>query len=96
MTTYTAVATATGEGRNGGHTVTPSKRASCNNPRSPCRPSLSTGLPVAASRPLMGKASAKFFAGPRVHHQIPRAGHNLPQETPKAFIDAILEVDRLS
>lgn len=45
--------------------------------------------------PTDGKASAKFFAGPRVHHVIAKAGHNLPQETPKAFVDAVLEVARL-
>ncbi|WP_328994912.1 alpha/beta hydrolase [Kribbella sp. NBC_01245] len=42
-----------------------------------------------------GTASAKFFAGPRVHHQVPGAGHNLPQERPRAFFNAILEVTRL-
>jgi len=39
-----------------------------------------------------GSVSAKFFTGPRVHHQVPGAGHNLPQENPKAFADAVLEV----
>jgi pimeloyl-ACP methyl ester carboxylesterase len=53
------------------------------------------GLADGSVPPTDGRASAKFFAGPRVHHQIPRAGHNLPQETPKAFIDALTEVDHL-
>ena len=42
-----------------------------------------------------GSASAKYFTGPRVHHQVPNAGHNLPQEAPAAFVDAVLEVSRL-
>ncbi|GAA2777659.1 alpha/beta fold hydrolase [Crossiella cryophila] len=45
--------------------------------------------------PTNGTPSAKFFTGPRVHHQVPGAGHNLPQERPKAFLNAVLEVTRL-
>lgn len=45
--------------------------------------------------PTDGTASAKYFTGPRVHHRVPGAGHNLPQENPKAFVNAILEVARL-
>jgi pimeloyl-ACP methyl ester carboxylesterase len=39
-----------------------------------------------------GSASALHFTGPRVHHQVPNAGHNLPQESPEAFAGAILEL----
>jgi pimeloyl-ACP methyl ester carboxylesterase len=39
-----------------------------------------------------GTASAVYFTGPRTHRQIPDAGHNLPQEQPAAFADAVLEV----
>ena len=42
-----------------------------------------------------GSAGARHFTGPRVHHQIPNAGHNLPHEAPGAFADAVLEVARL-
>ncbi len=42
-----------------------------------------------------GSASAHRFTGPRVHHRVPRAGHNLPQEAPAAFADAVLEAARL-
>ena len=42
-----------------------------------------------------GTAYARRFVGPHVHHQVPDAGHNLPQETPEAFADAVLEVARL-
>ncbi len=39
-----------------------------------------------------GSASASRFTGPRVHHRVPGAWHNLPQEAPDAFADAVLEV----
>jgi pimeloyl-ACP methyl ester carboxylesterase len=39
-----------------------------------------------------GRASAAKFAGPRTHRVIPRAGHNLPQEEPEAFSDAVMEL----
>jgi len=39
-----------------------------------------------------GSASAPHFTGPRAHHLVPNAGHNLPREAPEAFADAILEV----
>lgn len=39
-----------------------------------------------------GRASAAKFLGPRTHRVIPRAGHNLPQEEPEAFADAVMEL----
>ncbi|EMT66647.1 hypothetical protein FOC4_g10007062 [Fusarium odoratissimum] len=42
--------------------------------------------------PTNGSSSAKYFSGPRAHHQVPGAGHNLPQEKPEAFIKAVLDV----
>ena len=33
------------------------------------------------------------FTGRYAHRDVPGAGHNLPQEAPQAFADAILEVD---
>ena len=39
-----------------------------------------------------GTASAAHFSGPRTHRQIPDAGHNLPQEQPAAFAEAVLEL----
>jgi pimeloyl-ACP methyl ester carboxylesterase len=38
-----------------------------------------------------GTAGAAHFTGPRRHHQVPLAGHNLPQEAPEAFAAAVLE-----
>jgi pimeloyl-ACP methyl ester carboxylesterase len=43
-----------------------------------------------------GSPSAARFTGPRVHRQIADAGHNLPQEEPAAFADAIREVSALA
>lgn len=42
-----------------------------------------------------GSGGAAHFTGPRVHHQVPLAGHNLPQEAPDAFAAAVLEVASL-
>ena len=42
-----------------------------------------------------GSAYARRFVGPHVHHQVPDAGHDLPQEAPAAFADAVLEAARL-
>lgn len=39
-----------------------------------------------------GRGSAQKFTGRRVHRVVPGAGHNLPQETPEAFVDAVLEL----
>src|ERR1700761_3683423 len=39
-----------------------------------------------------GTAQAKRFTGRRSHRVIPRAGHNLPQEEPEAFVAAVMEV----
>jgi pimeloyl-ACP methyl ester carboxylesterase len=39
-----------------------------------------------------GSASAAKFTGRRVHRIIPRAGHNLPQEAPEAFVAAVMEL----
>jgi pimeloyl-ACP methyl ester carboxylesterase len=43
-----------------------------------------------------GAAHAGRFTGPRRHHRIPHAGHNLPQEAPHAFAAAIAEVTGLA
>jgi pimeloyl-ACP methyl ester carboxylesterase len=39
-----------------------------------------------------GSATAAKFRGPRTHRQVPDAGHNLPQEAPGAFADAVMEL----
>jgi pimeloyl-ACP methyl ester carboxylesterase len=40
-----------------------------------------------------GMAYAGMFSGRRTHRIVKGAGHNLPQEAPQAFADAVLEVD---
>ena len=42
-----------------------------------------------------GTASADHFTGPRTHRQVPGAGHNLPQEAPQAFAEAVLDLTSL-
>ena len=37
-------------------------------------------------------AHARHFTGPHQHRVVPGAGHNLPQEKPRAFANAILEL----
>ncbi len=41
-----------------------------------------------------GTASAHRFSGGRVHRKVPGAGHNLPQEAPLAFAQAVAELVR--
>ncbi len=43
-----------------------------------------------------GSGYGRHFTGPHVHHRVPDAGHNLPQESPDAFADAVLEVVTLT
>ena len=39
-----------------------------------------------------GTSYAKQFSGKRTHRIIKGVGHNLPQEAPQAFADAVIEV----
>lgn len=39
-----------------------------------------------------GKAQAAKFSGPRSHRVVPGVGHNLPQEAPQAFSDAVFDL----
>jgi pimeloyl-ACP methyl ester carboxylesterase len=41
-----------------------------------------------------GTSSTEHFLGPRTHLQVPDAGHNLPQEAPASFADAVLSLAR--
>lgn len=45
--------------------------------------------------PTDAAATAHHFTGPRRHHRVPGAGHNLPQEAPAAFAAAILSLAHL-
>ncbi len=39
-----------------------------------------------------GTAVARHFTGARIHRHVANAGHNLPQEQPAAFAEAVLEL----
>jgi len=41
--------------------------------------------------PVDASAHAHRFAGPRSHRVVPGVGHNMPQEVPRVFADAVLE-----
>jgi pimeloyl-ACP methyl ester carboxylesterase len=43
-----------------------------------------------------GLPDARRFTGPRLHRRVPAAGHNLPQEAPDAFVQAVVDVTRLA
>ena len=42
--------------------------------------------------PATAAQHARHFTGPRVHRLVPGVGHNLPQEVPQLFADAVLEL----
>lgn len=44
--------------------------------------------------PASAQAHAHRFSGPRQHRVVPGVGHNMPQEVPAVFADAVLELVR--
>jgi pimeloyl-ACP methyl ester carboxylesterase len=42
-----------------------------------------------------GRSSAAKFSGRRIHHRVPNAGYALPQQAPKVFADAVMEVTKV-
>lgn len=42
--------------------------------------------------PAAAAQHARHFSGPRAHRVVPGVGHNLPQEAPQVFADAVLEL----
>jgi len=52
------------------------------------------GVRFPAPAPAPAAAHAHFFSGPRSHHIVAGAGHNLPQEKPRVFADAVMELVR--
>jgi pimeloyl-ACP methyl ester carboxylesterase len=42
--------------------------------------------------PAPAAANARHFSGPRSHRLVPGVGHNMPQEVPQVFADAVLEL----
>jgi pimeloyl-ACP methyl ester carboxylesterase len=41
-----------------------------------------------------GRSSAAKFSGRRIHRRVPNAGHALPQQAPKVFADAVIDVTK--
>ncbi|WP_431512189.1 alpha/beta fold hydrolase [Variovorax sp. DAIF25] len=52
------------------------------------------GIDDGVRPPADASAHAPRFSGPRSHRLVPGVGHNLPQEAPRAFADAVLELVR--
>jgi len=50
------------------------------------------GVDDGVREPADAAAHARRFSGPRSHRIVPGAGHNLPQEKPRLFADAVLEL----
>lgn len=44
--------------------------------------------------PMDAAVQARFFGGPRSHRIVPGVGHAMPQEAPRVFADAVLELVR--
>ena len=44
--------------------------------------------------PSAAQAHARFFGGPRSHRVVPGVGHNMPQEAPALFAEAVLDLVR--
>ena len=50
------------------------------------------GIDDGVRPPAEAAVHASRFGGPRAHRLVPGVGHNLPQEAPRAFADAVLEL----
>ena len=50
------------------------------------------GIDDGVRPPAEASAHARFFSGPRSHRWVPGVGHNMPQELPQVFADAVVEL----
>ncbi|MET0541570.1 MAG: alpha/beta hydrolase [Variovorax sp.] len=50
------------------------------------------GIDDGVREPAPAAAHAAKFTGPRTHRHVPGVGHNMPQEVPRVFADAVLEL----
>jgi pimeloyl-ACP methyl ester carboxylesterase len=50
------------------------------------------GMADGVRPPAQASAHAHRFSGPRSHRLVPGVGHNMPQEVPRLFADAVLEL----
>jgi pimeloyl-ACP methyl ester carboxylesterase len=54
------------------------------------------GIDDGVRPPADASVHAARFTGPRSHRLQPGVGHNLPQEAPKLFADAVMELLRMA
>jgi pimeloyl-ACP methyl ester carboxylesterase len=52
------------------------------------------GIDDGVRPPAKAEAHARQFSGPRDHRLVPGVGHNMPQEVPQVFADAVMELVR--
>ena len=57
-------------------------------------PSITIGSDFDGSN-IDGKGYAKLFTGKHEHRTLPGIGHNVPQEAPKEFAQAVLDADKM-
>jgi pimeloyl-ACP methyl ester carboxylesterase len=63
-------------------------------PTIPVRTITFDGMQDGVRPPSAAAAHAHRFSGPREHHVVPNVGHNMPQEAPALFADAVLKLVR--
>ena len=51
-------------------------------------------MPTASPRSASSEGHKDHFTGPYQRRVVPVAGHNVPQETPEAFAEAVIELCR--
>jgi pimeloyl-ACP methyl ester carboxylesterase len=78
----------------GDPSLEPIEQRLAGKPRIPVPTIVLHGDGSGLSAPASSMQHAPLFTGPYQHRVIPVAGHNLPQEAPKAVADAVLELIR--
>ena len=76
----------------GDPSLEPIEQRLAGKPRIPVPTIVLHGDGSGLSAPASSMQHAPLFTGPYQHRVIPVAGHNLPQEAPKAVADAVLEL----
>jgi pimeloyl-ACP methyl ester carboxylesterase len=76
----------------GDPSLEPIEQRLATKPRIPVPTIVLHGEGSGLSSPASSVKHAPLFTGPYQHRVIPVAGHNLPQETPNAVADAVLEL----
>ena len=76
----------------GDPSLEPIEQRLAGKPRIPVPTIVLHGDGSGLSSPASSMQHAPLFTGPYQHRVVPVAGHNLPQEAPKAVADAVLEL----